>query len=506
MTHRALLGALLAALLTALVVVAAIPAPASAGASQQSIFQEDDYLLRADDEGRERTLDELQALGVDSIHTLVGWSSIAPDAESTRRPSFDATDPAAYPAHHFDPYDGLLRSAQARGMSVIFTVNGFAPAWASDCGGTVAERRRCSPDVAEFQRLVIALARRYSGSYSDENGGGPLPRVTRWSVYNEPNQGGWLTPQWSRRSGTMVPEAPQRYRRLFQATTRALDATGHGDDTVLFGETAPLGRTSGSWTTRSLAPLRFLREAMCLDAHWRPFSGRDARLRGCHSREVFDVAGYAHHPYTRAASSDPAGSVATNDVTVSTLTRLRIGLDRAARAGRIPRDIPILLTEHGFQTDPPDSRAGTTLRRQARWLNYSDWMAYRQSRVKGVSQYQLFDEPNLAGFQTGLRFHSGTAKPSLAAYRLPVWVSRYGSRGTRVWGQARPAPRAGGGPVEIQLASRTGDFRTLTTVTPNARGFVHVKLARRASRWRLRWTAPSGEQFTSRSARESDGL
>ena len=44
------------------------------------------------------TLDQLKALGVDRVHVSLPWGSIAPDPQSHTRPTFDATDPAAYPA------------------------------------------------------------------------------------------------------------------------------------------------------------------------------------------------------------------------------------------------------------------------------------------------------------------------------------------------------------------------------------------------------------------------
>ena len=113
-------------------------------------------------------------------------------------------------------------------------------------------------------------------------------------------------------------------------------------------------------------------------------------------------------------------------------------LAQGAHAHRISPNLPIYLTEFGFQTNPPDRTFGVSLARQAEWINQSDYIAYRDSRVKSVSQYELFDEPDLSVFQTGLRFVDGSAKPSLDAYRLPIWVTRHGS-GVSVWGQVRPA-------------------------------------------------------------------
>jgi len=470
---------LLAALAFALVPALA-PVAARASAGQDSIFQEDDLLLRTDASGREATLDQLRALGVDTIHTLVGWSALAPDPTSKTRPHFEAFDPDDYPADGFAAYDGLLRSAQRRGMQVIFTVSGFAPAWASNCGGPVSVRRTCKPDAGAFRSFVAMLGRRYSGSYDPGDGQGPLPRVDRWSIWNEPNQSGWLYPQQVRHGSSVIPFAPILYRKMIRGATGALDATGHGSDQILLGETAPLGRTTGSLGKRSLAPMDFLRETFCLDRHWRPYRGRDARLRHCSSRERLDVNGLAHHPYTRAASRDPRASIGRGDITVATLSRLRLAADRAARQRVIPRGVPLYLTELGFQTDPPDRLAGTSLGLQAKWLNYSEFQAYRQSRVAGIAQYQLRDEPNLAGFQTGLQYKDGSAKPALEAYRLPIWVTRSGSR-VRVWGRVRGA--VPGDSAEAQYRAG-GEWVTAATLQANDRGFVDALLPAH-SVWRL---------------------
>jgi hypothetical protein len=472
------------------------PSVAAASTGQESIFQEDDLLLRTDASGREATLDQLQGLGVTTIHTLVGWSALAPDPTSTTRPDFDEADPAAYPADNFRPYDDLLRSAQRRGMSVIFAVSGFAPAWASNCSGPVSVRRACKPDPGLFRSFVAMLGRRYSGSYDPGDGQGPLPRVNRWSIWNEPNQAGWLSPQSVRHGHSVLPFAPILYRQMVQGATSALAATGHGDDEVLLGETAPLGRTSGSLDKRSLAPMDFLRETFCLDSHWRPYRGGDARLRHCATPERLDVTGLAHHPYTRAASRDPLASVGSSDITVSTLSRLQLAADRAAHAGVIPGGVPLYLTELGFQTDPPDKLAGTSLSLQAKWLNYSEFEAYRQPRVAGIAQYELRDEPNLAGFQTGLQFNDGSPKPALAAYRVPIWVTRSGSR-VRVWGHVRPAGAGASALAQYRVGT---EWRTAATMPTDDRGYVDGLLPNH-SVWRLVWTSPDGDEDVSRTAR-----
>ena len=56
-----------------------------------------------------------------------------------------------------------------------------------------------------------AAGLRYSGRYAG------LPRVSSWSIWNEPNQPGWLAPQWRRVGDTWVPNSPRLYRQLVSA-------------------------------------------------------------------------------------------------------------------------------------------------------------------------------------------------------------------------------------------------------------------------------------------------
>ena len=95
--------------------------------------------------------------------------------------------------------------------------------------------------------------------------------------------------------------------------------------------------------------------------------------------------------------------------------------------------------------------------RQAAYLNQSDWMAYRDPRVRAVAQYKLVDDAAPASFQSGLRFVDGRAKPGYDAYRLPIWVT--GAAAAAIYGQVRPArdgTRAGRADPGAAPAARSG--------------------------------------------------
>src|ERR687891_1736400 len=100
----------------AVIVLAALPAVATASWDQHAVFQDDHNLLERSDAARERTLDELKALGVDVVKAQLSWSAVAP--RGRKRPAgFVASDPARYPG--LPRYDALVRDVQARGMSVM---------------------------------------------------------------------------------------------------------------------------------------------------------------------------------------------------------------------------------------------------------------------------------------------------------------------------------------------------------------------------------------------------
>jgi hypothetical protein len=383
---------------------------------------------------------------------------------------------------------------------VLLTPTGAIPPWASRCHGSVALRQDCRPDPHEFAMFVQALARRYSGSYRDENqGGGILPRVRRWSIWNEPNQGGWLKPQYTRHHGHVVPASPYIYRELVNAGARGLRASGHARDQIMLGETAPIGRRRGRLLTRAMSPGVFYRELFCLDSRGRALRGQAARLRaGCTRFRRPRVTGVTHHPYSVGAYRSPRSAAASDWFTLSTVGRLEKILDQAAHRHRLRRHVGIWYTELGYQTRPPD-RYGVSIRRQAAYINESNWIAYRSRRVHSIAQYELFDEPEVAVFNTGLRFASGQAKPSLAAFRMPIWVERSRRRLT-VFGQVRPGSR--GQTVRIQYRRRHGHYHTLAHVAlQSSRGYFVRHLRARAGYWRLAWTPPgSSRELHSRTA------
>ena len=186
-------------------------------------------------------------------------------------------------------------------------------------------------------------------------------------------------------------------------------------------------------------------------------------------------------------------------MTIGVLSRLTSALDRAARAGAIRRGLGVYLTEFGIQSTP-DPFVGVSLARQAEYLAIAEHMAYVNPRVQSFSQYLLSDDrprkgrrvERYGGFESGLRCSDGKAKPSYAAFRLPLAVEAYG-RSDVLWGRVRP--QAARTKVTILVSRRKGKpFKPLRTVTTNHRGVFGLRARHRdKQRYRVQWTAPDGK-------------
>jgi hypothetical protein len=510
-------------IIAAAFVLAAVPSAALASPTQESMFQDDPMLVYGTDEQVNTTLDTLKRFGVDRIRVSVFWFNVAPANDQTVRPTFDATDPAAYPQELWAPYDRIVRAAQAHGIGLNFNITSPVPRWGATESPRDDLQKTFGPNPDEFGKFVRAVGTRYGGTYQG------LPRIDYWSIWNEPNQGGWLTPQWApdpRNSKAWIEVAPTTYRKLLAAAWTNLADSGHGADTILIGETAPQGVTDQG-LSRPLEPLRFLRRLYCVDDNLNLLKGGDAAVRDCpadpatfvaENPALFHATGYAHHPY--ALLTPPSRrSKSPDSVSIGDLRALTRELTRIyARYGqKLPtkRGVPLYLTEYGYQTKPDPIHI--SFEQQAAWINEAEYMAYKNPLVRSMSQFLLVDDAPAAGidpkkdpqlywrtFQTGLKLRTGARKPSYQAYITPIYVKQQAvrrGRGVGVFGLLRGA-QAGTTPnAQVQWRPRGGKrWRTLRTVkATGVRHFVNTKVRVPSSgSLRLRWI--DGRPTVSRAA------
>lgn len=418
-----------AAVLGLLIGCVAAPAAAQASSGQLSIMMDDDLLVYRTDTVRDQTMRQMKGMGVDAVRVTVLWSVVAEHAadgkatkaQKTRFKKLGAANPKAYPKGNWDRYDNLVRACKTLGLICYLDVTGPGPAYAHAKPPKQYRKdaKWWKPKPREFYKFVQAVSKRYDGRYRDENTPTTLPRVSFWALWNEPNQGGWLRPQWL--NGKAV--APSLYRDLYLFGHRALVSTGHGGDVILAGETAP-ANVSRKTTTSAMGPRIFINELLC---------GPGSNGLGCSRfRKEGPIQAYAwaHHPYTKKLAPTQRDPDPTT-YTLANIGELGTQLDDlATRTGNIRAGMPLISTEFGYETNPPDPFAATTPEQQAAFNQAADLVTYLNPRIIGNTQFLLRDvKPNKtrkkdsrlywSTYQSGLLTAGGTEKPAAQAYKMP---------------------------------------------------------------------------------------
>jgi hypothetical protein len=216
-------------------------------------------------------------------------------AVAKSRPS-DATDPGD-PAYDWKLYDRLVLYATQNNVKVVFSIL-FTPGWAN--GG---KAKNVAPkNFKDLQNFAYAAAERYSGLWAppkwqqDPNNPTtalPLPKVTRWTAWNEPNNPIWLAPQYKRIGRAWRVESAFQYAKICNAIYNGIHTPGLAlpGEQVACGVTGPKGNDAPTTTRPSVDPLTFLTAAHK------------------YGMKKFDV--YAHHPYPDVGATDPPAFVPT---------------------------------------------------------------------------------------------------------------------------------------------------------------------------------------------------
>jgi hypothetical protein len=406
--------ALLATLATALVSGAClVTAPAKASTAVKYGIT-DDAWLQSGPGTLESRLTTLHGLGVKVVRFTLNWNLIAPERPSSPADPEDA-------AYDWSKSDAVLAGLKARSIAVVLQLNG-TPTWAN--GGRPPNYAPTS--AATFRDFATAAATRY-------------PWVTRWLIWNEPNQVRWLRPT----------SASVYTTRLLNPAYTAIHDVIDGAQ-VAGGGTAPRGSTGG------VSPVAWL-----------------TTMRAAHAR----LDAYAHNPYPLDPKRETpfhGGCANCSTITMATIDKL---------VSLVARNFPrarVWLTEYGYQSNPPDRLLGVSPALQARYLGEGAYVAYRTARVDMLIHFLVRDEPDPARFQSGLLTLPERAKRAYAAYQLPLAeTARAGSR-TALWGQLRSPDAGSSARIERRIG---GTWRAVATVSPGAGHFF---------KWR--GTLPRGSQ------------
>jgi hypothetical protein len=520
---------------------------AAADTTQASILQDDTLMLN----DPTTAVTQARLIGVDTIRLMMRWQLLAPRANSFRRPGFTATSPSGYSAQAWAPYDNAIRAASAAGIKIDLDLLGGAPLWATGSGmphGSGYPFHQWEPSASAYGQFVRAVATRYSGTYdpqtrrSEPGNPSDLPRISFWSVWNEPDYGPSLAPQ-ALPGHRGVPDSPRMYRQLADAAWSALNATGHGRDQILIGELAPRSAGPTFGVFNGMLPLVFLRGLYCVGANYRPLRGPSATELGCPGTAagsvrfrtgnpaLFQAGGFSDHPYMewfppnkeeRNPKITDFSQIVGQFTSLATIGQLEVGLNRVLGAYGSHRKMPVWSTEFGYMTDPPkriwkgNSSPYVSPATAAYYDNWAEYLSWKDGRVMSFDQYLLQDplpalkSNNYGGYASGLIAYGGNPKPGYGAFRLPLYMpsqtASKPSQALEVWGAAKPAhfvemddPTT---PESVKVlyspqGSTTGPSVIATVAITSAEGYFDIHIRFPASGTvQLAWTYPEGELFT----------
>jgi hypothetical protein len=487
------------------------PPAAAHRAALETILQDDAQLLHGTDEQVRSALAQIREFGVDRVRLTAGWSVLTRNADTKRRPEFDAADPAAYEQARWAAIDRAVRLAAEQGLAVMVDVGFWAPLWAVD--EAEGPRARTRPDPRAFADFAVAVARRYDGTFvppapppgevvepardelfldgifrpfprasgalgaraaqpagagsaqpagagsAEPAGAGPLPRVDVLSLWNEPNHPAFLEPVWVKRKGRPArPGTPAVYRAMVQAAYPAVKAA-RPDVKVLVGGTASMGDHTGRGKG-GIPPLRFIRELACVDRRLRPLATAE-----CARFSPVPGDGWGHHPYSLTTPPDrPSPPGARDNARLGDLGRLTRLLGRLVAAGRMAPGLRhVWLTEYGYESRTYPGRPVFRLGEQALFVTWAEYLAWRNPRVKTYAQFLLRDLPYvgpanplrrpMGHWESGLLFADGRPKPVAGAFRAGLHAARRGDL-TELWGRVRGIDP--GAPATIERRAARG--------------------------------------------------
>jgi hypothetical protein len=358
-------------------------------------IQDDGVFVSGNRPGLNRGLELAQGLNVSWIRVNVGWAGAAYPLANRRRAPRTVN-------WQWGRYDALIDAAAARGINVQLAFTGQAPRWATG-------NRKIGPNKPKA-RYFRQFVREGVLHFRD--------RVSRYSIWNEPNLTAWLSPK---------RRAPSLYRALYKTgykTIKSLDPTAQ----VLIGETSPYANR------RATAPITFLRKM---------------------ARGGLLADGYAHHPYDFDHKPN-FRYPGRNNATLGTINNLVRALDQLHRRRALRRPdggkLDVFLTEYGYirggRHRTPESRRG-------KYLTQAFGIALRHPRVRQMLHYLLAQPARrFRFFDTSLTSAGGTP---LRSYRLlAAWARREGAAGRIAVPIPPPPPPPPDPPPESSSSESSG--------------------------------------------------
>ncbi len=496
--------AALALLLTILLAAPAAPAAPTAPARTFHTVLQDDQAALFTPSRLGAFLRELRHLGVDELRVSAEWKLEVPNPDGAAAPpGFRPADPRSYDAAPaMRALDRAVRAAASQGIGVIIDPAFSAPRWATAdpapaiSSGDPWYNRHI--DVRALATWEAMLAARYSGRYTPAGARAPLPAVGTFTLWNEPNQSGFVSPQWRRG----VPVSADWSRALLELAYPAIKRISPGA-TVLIGNTSPTGADSQAGN-HGVAPLAFIRRLACVDPELRPIA-----TGACAHFHELPADGYSEHPYERTAPPwVPSSPLTPDNGELGDVFKLQALLDRLIALHRLaPGAGNLWLTEQGYGSGGQLGGQPWSEAQQAALNADAEFVAWQDPQAVSFAQFLLRDTlttQTLAlrartgdrsafvggTWTTGLERQDGTPKPALAMFRAPVaarlladpplasWLSSAPAgrpaEVIEVWGRARPMHSRTPVIVEAQDGSV---WRAIGETTTDGAGTFDIRAA-----------------------------
>jgi hypothetical protein len=355
--------------LLAVVVLVAVPAATAKAAPRMPVGFYDDPSFRWSATPTVN-LAGAQKAGASMIHVLADWSQIAPTKPASPLSGSD-------PAYQLSDLDDLVRSASRYDLQVLLTISA-APKWANGGQSPNHAPKRLS-DLTQFAHM---LAERYDGTHPE------IGAISLYSIWNEPNLGQFLTPQFS---ATKIV-SPGIYAKLYLAAYKGIKA-GNPRALVAAGETSNRGRNKPSpgIVQDSVAPATF--------AHMVALANPKLPL-----------SAWATHPYPSNFALGPTQKVSYPNVALSTMTKFGDSLQEWFH-----HRVPIWITEYAEQTRPEYPFGGVSYTKQAADAKEALQLAAANPYVEMFIWFIFRDSTSQTWF-SGLERKTGVKKPAYAAF------------------------------------------------------------------------------------------
>jgi hypothetical protein len=312
------------------------------------------------------------------IHVLADWSQIA---QQKPQNALNGDDPA----YDLSDIDQVIRTAPKYGLQVLITITG-APKWANG-GQTPNHPPKRLSDLTDFAHM---LAARYNGHRVG------FGAVTRWSVWNEPNLGLFLTPQFNS-SGKIV--SPQEYVKLWMAAYTGIKA-GNSLAEVAAGETSNRGHNypTGNPGNDSVAPATFAN----LVAKAAP---------------NLPMTAWAEHPYPSIPRPSATQKATYPEVRLTNIDKFGASLEQWFH-----RRVPIWVTEWAEQTSPEFRPFGISYAQQAQDVKTAMQLA-TASRYVEMFIWFIFRDSDSQTWFSGIQKKTGAPKPAYSAFSATAKVT-----------------------------------------------------------------------------------